>query len=54
VAAIAAKQAFDYLDAPIERVAARDTPVPFAPKLESTVVPGEEQIEQAIRTAVGG
>jgi 2-oxoisovalerate dehydrogenase E1 component len=54
VAAIAAKEAFDYLDAPIERVAARDTPVPFAPKLESTVVPGEDRIEEAIRTVVGG
>jgi len=54
VAAIAAKQAFDHLDAPIERVAARDAPVPFAPKLEQTIIPGEERIEEAIRTVVGG
>jgi 2-oxoisovalerate dehydrogenase E1 component len=54
VAAIAAKQAFDHLDAPIERVAARDTPVPFAPQLERTIIPGEERIEEAIRSAVGG
>jgi 2-oxoisovalerate dehydrogenase E1 component len=54
VAAIASKEAFDHLDAPIERVAARDTPVPFAPKLEETIIPGEDQIEEAIRTAVGG
>ena len=53
VAAIAAKQAFDHLDAPIERVAARDTPVPFAPQLEKTVIPGEDRIQAAIRTAVG-
>jgi 2-oxoisovalerate dehydrogenase E1 component len=54
VAAIAAKQAFDYLDAPIERVAAQYAPVPFAPALEQAIVPGEERIEAAIRTAVGG
>jgi len=53
VAAIVAKQAFDYLDAPIERVAARNSPVPFAPQLEATVIPGEDRIEAAIRTAVG-
>jgi 2-oxoisovalerate dehydrogenase E1 component len=54
VAAIVAKEAFDYLDAPIERVAARDTPVPFAPQLEKTIIPGEDRIQAAIRTAVGG
>jgi pyruvate dehydrogenase E1 component beta subunit len=54
VAAIAAKEAFDHLDAPIERVAAQDTPVPFAPELERTIIPGEERIEEAIRAAVGG
>jgi pyruvate/2-oxoglutarate/acetoin dehydrogenase E1 component len=53
VAAIAAKQAFDHLDAPIERVAARDTPVPFAPNLEATIIPGEDRIEAAIRAVVG-
>jgi pyruvate dehydrogenase E1 component beta subunit len=54
VAAIAAQQAFDHLDAPIERVAARDTPIPFAPRLEKTVIPGEDRIEEAVRTVVGG
>ncbi len=54
VAAIAAKQAFDHLDAPIERVAASDTPVPFAPDLEKAVIPGEDRIESAIRSVVGG
>ena len=53
VAAIAAKEAFDYLDAPIERVAAPDTPVPFAPNLEQTVLPDEDAIEEAIRGIVG-
>jgi pyruvate dehydrogenase E1 component beta subunit len=53
VAAIAAKEAFDYLDAPIERVAAPDIPIPFAPVLEQTVVPDEDAIEEAIRRVMG-
>ena len=54
VAAVAAKEAFDHLDAPIERVATRDVPVPFAPNLEAAIIPGEERIEEAIRAAIGG
>ncbi len=54
VAAIVSKEAFDHLDAPIERVAAPDAPVPFAPKLEQAVIPGEDRIEEAIRAVVGG
>ena len=53
VAALVGKEAFDYLDAPIERVAALDTPVPFAPILEQTVIPNEDRIEKAIRTVIG-
>jgi len=53
VAASAAKEVFDYLDAPIERVAAPDTPIPFAPMLEQTVVPDEDRIEEAIRGVMG-
>lgn len=40
--------AFDYLDAPVKRIAARDVPVPFSPTLEDFVVPTEERIEQEI------
>jgi 2-oxoisovalerate dehydrogenase E1 component len=53
VAALVGKEAFDHLDAPIERVAALDTPVPFAPVLEQTVIPNEEKIEAAIRAVLG-
>jgi pyruvate/2-oxoglutarate/acetoin dehydrogenase E1 component len=53
VAAIVAKEAFDYLDAPIERVAALDTPVPFAPALEQAAIPNEEKLEAAIRSMMG-
>ena len=44
VAALAAKEAFDYLDAPIERVCAKETPVPFSPKLESYVIPDKDDV----------
>jgi len=44
VAAIVAEEAFDYLDAPIKRVAALDSPVPFNPRLENYVLPNEGDI----------
>lgn len=49
IAALAAKEAFGYLDAPIERVAAPDTPVPFSPTLEDFYIPNEEAILRAVR-----
>ena len=54
IAAIVAEKAFDYLDAPIIRVAAPFTPVPFSPTLEKEFIPSEEKIIQAVKTAVGG
>ncbi len=43
-----AKNCFEYLDAPIVRVAALDTPVPYAPALEEAMLPGKEKIISAI------
>jgi len=40
--------AFDYLDAPIRRVSALDVPIPYAPALESTVIPQEIHIREAV------
>lgn len=53
IAAIAAKEAFGYLDAPIERVGAPFTPVPFSPTLEDYYIPNEEKIVQAVRGMFG-
>src|SRR6266699_5720458 len=39
VASVLQYQAFDWLDAPIERVGAKFTPLPFAPVMEAVVVP---------------
>jgi len=53
IAALAAEKAFDYLDAPIIRVAAPFTPVPFSPALEKEFIPSEEKVIQAVRTVMG-
>jgi pyruvate dehydrogenase E1 component beta subunit len=53
VTAVLQHQAFDYLDAPIERVGAKFTPLPFAPVMEQYVVPHAEDVLAAIRRTVG-
>ncbi len=42
-------EAFDYLDAPIERITGADIPMPYAIPLEKACVPQEEDIEAAVR-----
>jgi 2-oxoisovalerate dehydrogenase E1 component beta subunit len=49
VAAIIAQDAFEHLDAPVRRVAALDTPIPFAPPLEREYLPLEDDILNAAR-----
>jgi 2-oxoisovalerate dehydrogenase E1 component beta subunit len=49
VAAIIAEEAFRFLDAPVRRLAALDTPVPFAPPLEEYVLPDTRRIITALR-----
>jgi pyruvate/2-oxoglutarate/acetoin dehydrogenase E1 component len=46
------EEAFDYLDAPVERVAAADVPVPFSPPLETFMSPKAEHIVTAARRLV--
>jgi len=53
VAALAAEEAFDYLDAPVARVTAPPTPVPFAPAMERFYVPSAERIVEAVRRLIG-
>lgn len=54
IAAIAAEKGFAHLRAPVQRVTAPHTPVPFARELERLYVPGPDRIEAAIRKAVKG
>ena len=49
LAAIIASNAFESLDAPIKRVAAKDTPVPYGPELEAAMLPQEADIVSALR-----
>ena len=46
--------AFDYLEAPIERLAAPEVPIPFSPPLEMATIPDEQRIIAAIRKTLKG
>jgi len=48
LASMITEEAFDYLDAPVRRVSALDVPIPYAPALESTVVPQERHVREAV------
>jgi len=52
IAAIIAQEAFERLDAPIHRVAAKDTPVPYGPELENEMLPQERHIVSALEKLV--
>ncbi len=52
VAAMVVEKGFDYLDAPIQRVGARDVPMPYNDGLEVEVIPSIERIANAIRDVV--
>src|SRR6058998_3731468 len=52
VAAVLQYQAFAWLDAPIERVGAKFTPLPFAPVMEQFVVPHADDVLQAVYRTV--
>src|SRR5919201_85203 len=53
IAAVLQHRAFDWLDAPIERVGARFCPLPFAPVMEEWVVPHANDVLEAIYRTVG-
>jgi pyruvate dehydrogenase E1 component beta subunit len=44
ISAIVSEKAFDYLDAPVMRVAAKDVPLPYAQNLEKMALPSVENI----------
>jgi pyruvate/2-oxoglutarate/acetoin dehydrogenase E1 component len=52
VTAVVQEKAFDYLDAPIERVGAKFAPIPFAPVMEEFVVPHGADVLAAIKRTV--
>jgi pyruvate dehydrogenase E1 component beta subunit len=52
MASISETPAWDYLDAPMRRLAGKDIPIPYNPKLEAAAVPQEEDILREIRAIV--
>ena len=52
IMSVITEEAFDFLNAPVKRVCAPDTPIPFSPVLEKYYMPDEENLIQAISEIV--
>jgi 2-oxoisovalerate dehydrogenase E1 component len=52
IAAIIAQEAFEYLDGPVQRIAAKDTPVPYGPGLENAMLPQESDVAAALEKLI--
>ncbi len=52
IAAVIAREAFHDLDAPVERVAAKDTHIPYHPNLELDVLPTERTVYEGMMRAL--
>jgi pyruvate/2-oxoglutarate/acetoin dehydrogenase E1 component len=52
IAATIAEEAFEQLDAPVKRIAAPDTPVPFSPPLEKAFIPQVEDVKKALEELI--
>jgi 2-oxoisovalerate dehydrogenase E1 component beta subunit len=52
IAATIAEEAFEDLDAPVKRIAAPDTPVPFSPQLEKAFIPQVADVVAGLRDLV--
>jgi pyruvate/2-oxoglutarate/acetoin dehydrogenase E1 component len=53
IAATVAEEAFEDLDAPVKRIAAPDTPVPFSPPLEKAFIPQVDDVTAGLRELAG-
>jgi len=52
VVAVLQAEAFDWLDAPIERVGAKFAPLAFAPAMEQFVIPQADDVLAAVKKTV--
>jgi 2-oxoisovalerate dehydrogenase E1 component beta subunit len=52
IAATIAEEAFEDLDAPVRRIAAPDSPVPFSPVLEKAFIPQVEDVARGLKELV--
>ena len=49
IVATIAEEAFEHLDAPVKRITAPDTPVPFSPPLETAFIPQVEDVVAGLK-----
>jgi len=54
VAALVGEECFDYLDAPVRRVAAADVPLPFAASLEFEAIPDVDRVVETVKKSFIG
>jgi pyruvate dehydrogenase E1 component beta subunit len=54
IAALVAEQAFDHLDAPVQRVTGADVPMPYSKRLEQSAIPHAEHVVSAAMATVEG
>jgi pyruvate/2-oxoglutarate/acetoin dehydrogenase E1 component len=52
IAATIAEEAFEELDAPVKRIAAPDSPVPFSPPLEKAFIPQVEDVKNGLEELI--
>jgi pyruvate/2-oxoglutarate/acetoin dehydrogenase E1 component len=52
IAALIGEEGFEFLDAPVTRLASLDTPVPYSPPLEQAFMPNAEKIAGAVKRLV--
>jgi pyruvate dehydrogenase E1 component beta subunit len=53
LAALIQEQAFDWLDAPVQRVSGADVPMPYSKPLEEAAMPSEKAIVEAALATFG-
>jgi pyruvate dehydrogenase E1 component beta subunit len=46
------EKAFDYLDAPVQRVVGEDVPIPMSPVLEEAAIPSKAKIVEAVKKLI--
>jgi pyruvate dehydrogenase E1 component beta subunit len=54
LAALIQEQAFDYLDAPVQRVTGADVPMPYSKRLEQSAIPHTEHVVSAALATLEG
>lgn len=52
IAALMLERAFDYLDAPVERITTADVPMPYSPALEELAMVNPNVIADGIKRAL--